>query len=168
MTPPGHPYGYPSSAHPGYVLVPVRAPKNRVGVVGPIVAVAGALIALVGTVLHWYDASGVNIDLHDLAKGTDVTGAKALPHVYFGWLLWVLLGLTIVTALLANVPWSLSTMLRVLSPVFGGLCVVLLLVSLGQLRQSGSIFDNAAVGLWVILLGFVLTGIGGVFGPRRR
>ncbi|PZS17201.1 MAG: hypothetical protein DLM57_08970 [Pseudonocardiales bacterium] len=168
MSAPVQPYGYPQSPYPGYVLVAARGPKNRVGVLGPILAIAGALIALAGTVLHWYSAGGAHVDLHDLAKGTDVTGAKALPRVYFGWLLWLLLGLTIVAALLANVPWSMSAVLRVLSPVFGALGVVLLLVSLGQLHESGSIFDNAAVGLWAVLLGFVLTGIGGVFGPRRR
>ncbi len=168
MSAPGQPSGYPSSPPPGYQLVPIQAPKTRVGIIGPILVIVGALFALIGTLMHWYQVTGVNVDLHDLTKGTDVAGAKALPRVYFGWLLWVSLALTIVTALLANVPWSLSTALRVLSPVFGALCVLLLLVSLGQLRENASVFDNAAVGLWVILLGFVLTGIGGTFGPRRR
>ncbi|PZS25883.1 MAG: hypothetical protein DLM58_21620 [Pseudonocardiales bacterium] len=168
MTSPQQPATYPASPYPGYVLMPAQPPKNRVGIVGAVVTVLGALTALAGTALHWYSVGGIDIDLHDIEQATSPSGAKALPHTYFGWLLWVLLALTIVAALLANVPGPLSTTLRVLSPLLGVLSVILLLASLGQLQRDRSVFDDATVGLWAIVIGFIVTGFGGVFGPRRH
>ena len=156
-----------TSPYPGYLLVPVRTPRNRVGTTGVIVSVAGALMALVGTALPWYSVHGVHVRLQDFTAGTSASAAKALPHAYFGWLLWVLLALTIIAALLAAVPGPLSRTLRILSPLLGGLSALLMLVSLGQLEEA-SIYNHTALGFWVILIGFISTGLGGSFGPRRR
>lgn len=156
-----------TSPYPGYVLVPVRSPKNRVGTAGAIVTVVGVLAALVGTVLAWYSVNGVTVDLQDFAKGTSSSGAKPLPHAYFGWLLWVLLALTFVAALLAALPGRLSKTLRILSPLLGVLNAFLLVMSLGELLEV-SIYDHTALGFWAILIGFIVTGAGGTLGPRRR
>ncbi|MEP7021821.1 MAG: hypothetical protein ABI808_14340 [Pseudonocardiales bacterium] len=156
-----------TSPYPGYMLVPVRSPKNRVGTTGAIVTVVGALMALIGTALPWYSVNGVHVRLQDFTAGTSSSNAKPFPHAYFGWLLWVLLGLTLVAALLATLPGPLSTILRVLSPLLGVLSAFLLVISLGELLET-SIYDHTALGFWAILIGFIVTGFGGVFGPRRR
>jgi hypothetical protein len=44
---------------------------------------------------------------------------------------------------------------------------LLIVVGLGQ-SQEASIYDHTALGFWAILIGFIVTGLGGVFGPRRR
>lgn len=150
------------------MLVPVRAQKDRAGIAGAIVTVVGTLTALVGTVLAWYSVTGADVDLQDFARGTSSAGAKDLPHMYFGWLLWLLLALTFVAALLATLPGPLSVTLRILSPLLGVLNAVLMVVSLGQLSPDNSIYDHTASGFWATLIGFIVTGFGGVFGPQRR
>jgi hypothetical protein len=52
--------------------------------------------------------------------------------------------------------------------LLGALGAALVCVSLDQLVQSGSIFAHTAVGLWLVLGGFVVAGFSGVPGPRRR
>ena len=128
--------------------------------------VLGGATALVGTLLDWYSPGAIS--LKDIVNALDAPGAKAFPKAYFGWLMFVLLAATVVTALFANAAHRFSTALRVVSPLLGGLGAALVCLSLDQLIQGASIFDHTRAGLWLVLAGFVVAGLSGLPGPRRR
>lgn len=147
----------------GFAYPPPR--PTRVGnPVAMMLAIDGGAAALVGMLLNWY--SGV--PLGDIVDALDAPGAKAFPKAYLGWIMFVLLAATVVAALLANTTLLVGGLLRVISPVLGGAGAALVLVSLHQLISSGSIFEHTAIGLWLVLAGFVVAGLAGIPGPRRR
>jgi hypothetical protein len=159
--------GYGPPVPPGYGRYgasagrpPGRRAANPAGIA---VALIGGGTALIGTFVDWY----TGVTLGDIVNALDADGAKAFPKAYFGWLMWVLLAATVVTALFANLPHGAANALRVISPVLGALGVVLVLVSLNELSQQGSVFDHSSGGLYLVLLGFAVAGVGGLFGPRR-
>lgn len=147
----------------GFAYPPPR--PTRVGnPVAMMLGIDGGAAALVGMLLNWY--SGV--PLGDIVDALDAPGAKAFPKAYLGWIMFVLLAATVVAALLANTTLLVGGLLRVISPVLGGAGAALVLVSLHQLISSGSIFEHTAIGLWLVLAGFVVAGLAGIPGPRRR
>ncbi len=158
----------PYAAGPGYGYPPVgrdvRTDRtaNPVGMAG---AALGGVLALFGTLVDWYSPG--SISLQDIIRALQAPGADAFPKAYFGWLLWVLLALTVVTALFANTVGPLTTALRVVSPLLGVLGAVLLCTSLGQLISNRSIFDHSSAGLWLVVVGFVIAGVSAIPGPRR-
>jgi hypothetical protein len=153
------------SVYPG----PHPRPAERVGLIGVAVTTFGTLLLGLSMAIVWYAASRLDhVNLQDIANLADTSSTKDLPRAFFGWLLWVLWAATVVLALLANLPSAASTALRVVSPVLGLLGALLLYISLDQMITGGaSVFDHAAIGLWLAFVGFVITGVGGAFGPRR-
>ncbi len=139
---------------------PVRRVVNPAGIA---IALLGGGAALIGSFVDWY----TDVKLGDIVNALDVDGAKAFPKAYFGWLMWVLLAATVVTALFANLPHGAAGALRIVSPVLGAVGAVLVLVSLDELVQTGSVYDHSSGGLYLVLLGFVGAGVGGALGPRR-
>lgn len=153
----------PGSGYPPTAWGPPAARSaNPVGIV---VAIVGGALSLIGTLVEWYSPGSVT--LQDIIRALDAPGAKAFPKAYFGWLMWVVLALTVVAALFANVAGPLSTPMRVASPVLGALGAILVCVSLGQLISGRSILDQSGAGLWLVLGGFIVAGLAGVLGPRR-
>lgn len=147
---------------------PAARPR-RVGLIGVAVSTIGTLLLGGSMAIIWYANGRLDhVDLSDIVKAADDDRVKALPHAFFGWLLWVLWAVTLVVALVANLPGLMSTVLRVLAPVLGVLGVVLVYASLDQLiAGSGHVVDHASIGLWLAFVGFLVTGLGGAFGPRR-
>ncbi len=147
-----------------------------VGIVGIAVAAVGALLLILGiSALDWYSAEGDKIklsDVHDGAKQIDAGLMKA----YGGFLVWILLVLVVVSAVVASLPiGSPAVAFRIVAPVLGLLGVVITLIALNSFwskaKDAGStdvgIFKHSAIGLYLTLLGFLVAGVAGVFGPRR-
>ena len=155
--PPGYGYGADPYASPAS---PVRRAANPLGIVATLV---GGGLVLLGSFLPWY----TDTYLGDIVNALDADGAKAFPKAYFDWLMWVLLAVTVVAGLFANLPLGAATALRIVSPILGALGAVLVFASLNDLISNGSAFDHSAVGLYLTLVGFLLAGVGGVLGPRR-
>lgn len=155
---PAQGYAYPPPGRGG----PASRTANPLGIA---LATIGGALALIGTLVDWYSPGSTS--LQEIIQALDAPGAKPFPKAYFGWLMWVLLALTVVAALFANTAGPLGSTLRVVSPLFGVLGAVLVCTSLGQLIQRGSIFDHSSAGLWLVLAGFILAGAGGISGPRR-
>lgn len=159
----------PHLPSPGYGYPPPgrgASASRRANPVGIASAAIGGSLALLGTLLDWYSPG--SISLQDILQALQAPGAKAFPRAYFGWLMWVLLALTVVTALFANTVGPLSTTFRVASPLIGVLGAVLICVSLGQLVRDQSIFDRSSAGLWLVLAGFLIAGMSAIPGPRRK
>jgi hypothetical protein len=148
----------------GFAYPPAR-PVRRGNPGAMAFALIGGSAVLVGTLLDWYSPG---VSLPDIVKALDAPGAKAFPKAYFGWLMFVLLAVTVIATLFANAAHRLSTALRILSPLLGLLGAALACLSLHQLIQGASIFAHASVGLWLVLAGFVVAGLSGIPGPRRR
>ena len=148
----------------GFAYPPPR--PTRVGnPVAMMLAIDGGAAALVGMLLNWYAG---DVSLGDIVDALDAPGAKAFPKAYFGWGMFALLAATVVTALVANTTLAIGGSLRVISPVLGVAGAALVLVSLHQLISTGSTFEHSAIGLWLVLAGFVVAGLSGIPGPRHR
>ena len=172
-------YGYqqqqPSSSDSSWRSSYDAESRDSVGIVGIAAAVVGALLLILGiAALDWYSAGGDKLklsDLHKEAKAADIGLMKA----YGGFLVWILVVLVVVAAVLACIPGSASATFRVVAPVVGLVGLVVTLVALNsfwsKVKDAGGtdvgIFKHSAIGLYLTLLGFVVAGIAGVFGPRR-
>jgi hypothetical protein len=149
--------------------------RESAGIVGLAVAGVGALLLILGiAALDWYSAGGDKLklsDLHDEAKSGDVGLMKA----YGGFLVWILVVIVVVAAVLACLPGPTAPIFRIVAPVLGVVGLVVTLLALNsfwsKVKDAGGsdvgIFKHSAIGLYVTLLGFLVAGIAGVFGPRR-
>ena len=133
----------------------------------------GAIMVLVSfTEADWYagtrgaDSVGARTfgSLHTL---TQYPGTPAVAHAYFSWLAWVLLIGSIILGLGANLPTAHAHSLRLIGALVGLVGAGATYVAIEQPHQgtSGSAFDNAAAGIWLALLGFLLAGAGAAIGP---
>jgi hypothetical protein len=150
--------------------------RESVGVIGLIAAAAGAAVLIVGfTVLAWYRIGGLDITFSDFHKTVDQPGAPVFPKAYFGWLGWALLVLVAASAVLANLPIGSATLaFRILAPAGGVVGIVATLLALKDFWDKANVvagdvgvFKHSAAGLYLILIGFLIGGVAGVFGPRR-
>jgi hypothetical protein len=153
--------------------------SQSVGFIGIAIAVVGALFMIVAiTALNWYSANGEHAKLSDLKKSLDGPGAPGFPKAYFGWLVWVLVVLVLVAAVVANLPIGpAAAAMRIVAPVLGVVGVVVTLLALNnywsKLKDLNGgdadvgLFKHSAVGLYLTLIGFLVAGVAGVFGPRR-
>jgi hypothetical protein len=195
--PPG--YGAPP---PGYGAPAAPRTGLRLGVPGLILALVGAALLLVSFLaVNWFttandSAFGGNAhfsDIHDhlgtiKAESQGLAEPTWIASAYFGWLGWLLLALTIVLAILANLP------ARGLSGLGRGLGLLAALVGIGltfwaiklltltsaasQLpgaeRSQIDAFDSysyywnhVGIGFWLAVAGFVVAGVGAAIGARR-
>jgi hypothetical protein len=150
--------------------------RETVGVIGLIGAVVGAALLILGfTALAWYRIAGQDVKFSDLHRSLNQPGAPGLAKAYFGWLGWVLLAVVVVSALLASLPMgSAALMFRIVAPVAGAVGIVVTLLALNNYWDKANnvlgdvgVFKRSAVGLYLTLVGFLIAGVAGVFGPRR-
>jgi hypothetical protein len=167
----GQSYGAPTStwspppAYGGYG----SAPRRTFGVVGAILAIIGAAALVVAfTAVAWYSKSGTDLKYSSFHDAVQLPGADAFAKLYFTWLGWALLAASVVIALLANAPTGAAGLLRILGLIIGiGSAVVTIFALKPGFNAFSDVFKNTAVGLYLVLAGFVVTGIGAAIGPRR-
>lgn len=151
--------------------------RESVRVIGLVTAVVGAVLLVLGAAaLNWYSQNGQHVKLHDLYKDAKA-GNVGLMKAYGGYLIWVLIAVVVISAVLASLPiGSSAQVFRVLAPLVGAVGIVLTLVALNSYFDKVKaanpgvdvgIFKHSAVGLYLTLIGFLVAGIAGVFGPRR-
>jgi hypothetical protein len=187
--PPGYTqpgYGQPAADQPGYGQTygaPVAtwsppppayggygsAPRRTFGVIGAILAIVGGAALVVGfTAVAWYSAGGRDIKYQALHDAMQLPGADSFGKLYFTWLGWALIAASVVIALLANVPTGAAATLRLLGLVVGiGSAVVTIFALKTGIGSFADVFKHTAVGLYLVLAGFVVAGIGAAVGPRR-
>jgi hypothetical protein len=163
-----------------------REGSQSVGIIGLVGAAVGAILLILGaTALAWYKIDGQDgkfSDLHNDVKDAPGAAGVAMAKAYFGWLAWVLLALVIIAAVLANLPiGSPGLVFRIVAPVIGVLGLVLTLLALNNYWDKSKeaaqaqgadvgdlgIFKHSQIGLYLMLAGFLIAGVAGVFGPRR-
>jgi hypothetical protein len=173
--PPQQQYGQP---YGGYGPPPGQAPTGAAG--GPTFGVVGALLAFVGaalgivafTAVNWFDGRGNSHlgDVHDVVNRAHRFGLDTgIAKLYYSWLAWVLLGLAVVVAVLANIPGPASGALRGLGVLVGlaGIGVTFWAVQFAHGQAYTEFLKHARVGFYLTLGAFLLTAIGAAVGPRR-
>lgn len=141
---------------------------RRYGGVGAGVAVAGAVVVLVSfAVLDWIGRGGSPIAT--FRQIHDSVGIAGYAAVYFGWLGWVLLAVTLLLALAANGASPIHGLLRTVGVLVGLGAVAATVFALKQLADASwsDIGHHADVGYWLAIAGFALMAGGAVIGPRK-
>src|SRR6185437_8877026 len=111
--------------------------------------------------------------LHHNLASFPAQGRPAASVAYFGWLAWVLLLVLIVVAFGANLPNKASDGLRLLGFFLGLVGVAVTYYTLSRYAEathdlfgtSSGALDNADLGIWAALGGYLLAGIGAALGP---
>lgn len=153
-------------------------PSRKFGILGALLTAAGALlIVLAFTVIDWFKGPSGTTRPGDLHRILSHAGnlSEGLSKAYFSWLGWALLALAVLTALIAAAP-TLGGPFRIIGPVVAAAAIAVTFVGIQLFRSSvvngtgvsySTYLNNARVGFYLTLAGFVLIGIGAALGPRR-
>lgn len=173
--PPGG-YGQHQYGEPARGDAPPPAPYRtgtvalRFGIVGTVLAILGAVACIVSfTALTWFHEGNDKFsDLHDITSNR--SAATGIGTVYFSWLAWVLLGVGIVTAILANIPSSLAMGMRPLAILvnLAGVGFTFWAVDFAHGPAYTFFLKHADEGFYVAAAGFLAMAIGSMIGPSHR
>ncbi len=193
-TPAGPPYvrgqqGYgqvppvrPPAGQPGYGAQPGRgqfrdttanpfgaASDQAFGIASSVMALLGGIVGIVAlTGLEWFKGG---ISFSDMSSRLDAAGslANGFSAAYFSWVAWAFLVVAVAAAVMASFPSPALRAFRIIGVVVGFAAAGLSFLAL-QLVDNSSYTDNlvhARVGFYLILVAYVLAGIGAAIGPRR-
>ncbi len=171
-------FGAPGTAHPQQ-QPPTREPRVRgvsglrFGFLGALVALVGAVLVLVAfttvTWLKYNDSTFAKID-HRLAGSH--TSASGFTQAYFSWLGWVLVGVVFAVAFAANMP---SARMAILRPIGFLLALVAIGLTLWAIKFTNSKYPTyfdylrlERLGFYFAIGGFLVIGVGALFGAKRR
>lgn len=182
--PPGYPQQQPPQMGPltsQFARID-PGPSETFGVIAAIIAVIGAGLGVVSfTVVDWFDfgTSSSPADfkgVHDGLKAADKFAA-GIASAYFSWLGWTLLIVTALFALIAVMP-TVGRAFRIIAPVLAVVAVALTFVAMKLFSSNASevgidksysyYLDHASAGFYLALAAFVLMGIAGAVGARRK
>ncbi|GAB2477412.1 hypothetical protein [Jatrophihabitans fulvus] len=167
----GQQYGQPPQQYGQSPYGAPRRPERAVGVTGLILAVLGTAAALVGLfAFAWLRKIGDRkfLDFRD-AVDAGRFDDFALTKAYFQWAAFVLLGVTLVCAIVACLPTGAAPTFRVVGLVIGlaGAAYTVFGPILDDSSGAGDYLKNG-LGNYVVAGGLVLMAIGAVTGSRRR
>jgi hypothetical protein len=164
--PPRSPQSY--GPPPGYP--PPPPPKRgRFGFVGGGISLIGAvMVALSFVALPWFSSAGIDVSFSDLRDLADVPGAPGLTKAYFGWLGLSLFVAVVAVALAACCPIPGSRAARSAGLTLGITAASLTVMALKGDGSLSKVFDNASIGVWAAIVGFVTAGLGAAIGQGRR
>ncbi len=153
-------------------------PSQLFGILSAVLTAAGALlIVLAFTVFDWFKGPSSTTRLSDLHRILSHAGtlSEGLSKGYFSWLGWALLAVAVLTALIAATP-TVGATFRFIGPVVAAGAIVMTFVGIHLFKSSvvngtgvsySTYLNNARVGFYLTLAGFVLVGVGAALGPRK-
>lgn len=158
-----------------------KRPAPAIGTQGLVLVFVGALLVLASfRLLDWYGISSIQDVASDttfaaLHSSVDQFGGARAASIYFDWLSYTVLIVSIVLGVLANLAWRFTDLARVLGFVVGssgvGVTYYALLQYADAQADAGAAkhnpLYNGSWGLAAVLLGFILLAIGSVTGPRQ-
>lgn len=160
-----------------------RRDGRRIGVPGVGLVSAGAIALILSfTTLEWrhrpaaHGDTVTRIDFAELRQNLEhfpAGGKPAASIAYFSWLCWVLLIALIVIGFAANLPSRGSDGLRLTGFFLGLVGAALTYYALSRYAEathdlfgtSSGALDNADLGIWFALAGYLAAGLGSALGP---
>lgn len=136
------------------------------GVVGFVLVVIGmALLA----VSYWIGDWGGGQTFRNVQSQTaHASGVPTLTDIYFGWLVWVVLGAVTIVSVLAVIPMgSITTVLRTVGCLAGLAAGVVTAWAVKGDTGWRTALSHTPAGVWMAGVGFLLCAIGALVGPRR-
>ena len=169
-------YGQPQQQYGGYGPPATSsyagpAPARGIGIVGLVLAVAGAVAGVIAlTALKWFTSlnqvggKAHFSDIHKLIQNVVGSNATGFGKAYFSWVAWALLAAAVVFAIVANLPTPASGLFRALGVIFSLAGIGLSFWGIDFAHHIGysDFIKHATVGFYVFLGAFVLTLIGSV------
>jgi hypothetical protein len=185
-TQPGPPYArgqqVPQNRPPTYAGEPPRghfrdttanpfgaASDQAFGIASSVMALLGGIVGIVAlTGLEWFKGG---ISFSDMSSRLDSAGsfANGFSAAYFGWVAWVFLIVAVAAAVMASFPSPALRAFRIIGVVVGFAAAGLSFLAL-QLVDNSSYTSNLAharIGFYLILIAYILAGVGAAIGPRR-
>ena len=141
---------------------------------GALLATAGFIVVLLAfTLFAWLDKASATFSRIDEVLGGKGRLFNGWARAYFGWLAWVLAGLTFLTAFLASFPSRVAGWFRVAGAVLAAVSIALTFVSIKlfitNIPSYSQYLAHARWGFYLALAGFLVMGVGAAVGrPRAR
>jgi hypothetical protein len=144
------------------------ASDQQFGIVSTVLALLGGILGIVTlTGLDWFKGSTSFSDVHD-ALEANPNSATGFASAYFGWLAWTFLIVAVLAGVMASFPSPALRAFRVIGVVVGFAAAGLSFLAI-QLLQ-GSYLDylkDARIGFYLMVVAYLLAGIGAAIGPRK-
>ena len=170
---PGYPQQPPAGQRPRFADTTANpfgaASDQAFGIVSTVLALLGGILGIVTlTGLDWFK-NGVSFsDVHDAldARGDQTNG---FASAYFGWLAWAFLIIAVIAAVAASFPSPALRIVRVIGVVVGIAAAGLSFLALqfGDFVSYTSVLKDARVGFYLMVVAFLLIGVGAGIGPRK-
>jgi hypothetical protein len=132
-------------------------------VLGLLGGVAG-VVALTG--VEWFGGQFGALKFGDVRS----RGTTGFATAYYGWLAWAFLIVGVLCAVLSSFPNPALRVLRIIGVVIGfaaaGLSFLALQANDGT--KYTTYLGAARVGFYLLVLAYILIGIGAAYGPRRE
>ena len=149
------------------------ASDQAFGIVGTVLALLGGILGIVTlTGLEWFSGN-VNGSrdfsvIHD-AISSGAVDAPGFSSAYFSWLAWVFLIVAVIAGVMASFPSPALRAFRVIGTVVGFAAAGLSFLAI-QFDSNTPYVDflkHARIGFYLMVIAYILTGIGAAIGPRK-
>ena len=142
--------------------------NDTFGITGAVLGLLGGIAGIVAlTSVEWFGGS----QLGSLTFG-DVQnlGTMGFASAYFSWLAGAFLIIVAICAVLSSFPNPAVRVLRIIGVVIGFAAAGLsfLALQVNQARPYTTYLVGARVGFYLLVIAYVLIGIGAAYGPRRE
>jgi hypothetical protein len=143
------------------------------GIIGAVLGLLGGVAGVVAlTSVEWFGGGPFtgSVSFSDVRSGIGQGGSTGFASAYFGWLAWAFLIVGVVCAVLSSFPNPALRVLRIIGVVIGFAAAGLSFLAL-QVSPSLSYVTclaHARVGFYLLVIAYILVGIGAAYGPRRE
>lgn len=170
------PYGQPPYGQPGYGPPPgYGRPANpfgpesndTFGITGAVLGLLGGVAGVVAlTAVEWF---GGRFGPRTFGQ-VGALGTTGFATAYYSWLAWAFLIIGVVCAVLSSFPNPALRVLRIIGVVIGFAAAGLSFLAVQA--NSGTSYltylGAARVGFYLLVIAYILIGIGAAYGPRRE
>lgn len=170
-------YGQPPYGQPGYGAPPGYGhPTNpfgpesndTFGITGAVLGLLGGIAGIVAlTTVEWYGGRFGPLTFSQVGTRLGTTG---FATAYYSWLAWAFLIIGVLCAVLSSFPNPALRVLRIIGVVIGFAAAGLSFLAVQATNGVGYLtyLGAARVGFYLLVIAYILIGIGAAYGPRRE
>lgn len=167
--PGGQPPQDPRRGHADTTANPFGAASDQAfGIVSTVLALLGGILGIVAlTGLEWFKG-GVDFS----QAGSNFSGdpnETGFASAYFGWLAWTALIVAVIAGVMASFPSPALRAFRVIGVViaFAMAGLSFLALEIDSNTSYTTVLKNTRIGFYLLVIAYILVGIGSAIGPRR-